>query len=49
MGMKNPGMKWQTARVALLLMVLATVLLLAFTVYQTPAMRFLLDGFKLCF
>jgi len=41
-------MKWHAARVALLLVVLATVLLLAFTLYQTPAMRFLLDGFKLC-
>ncbi len=41
-------MKWQTARLALLLMVLATVLLLAFTIYQTPAMRYFLDGFRLC-
>lgn len=41
-------MKWHAARMALLLIVLTTVLLLAFIVYQTPAMRFLLDGFRLC-
>jgi hypothetical protein len=41
-------MKWNRAGAALLLTLLATLALLAFTVYQTPAMRFLLDGFKLC-
>ncbi len=41
-------MKRHTARMALLLTVLAAVLILAFTIYQAPAMRFLLDGFKLC-
>lgn len=41
-------MKWHTARAVLLAVVLATVLLLAFTVYQTPAMQFFLDGFRLC-
>ena len=41
-------MKWHRVQMALLLMVIATVLLLAFTIYQTPATRFLLDGFKLC-
>ena len=41
-------MKWNRVRMALFLMVLATVLLLAFTIYQTPAMRYLLDGFRLC-
>ena len=41
-------MKWLNVRVLLLLMVLASMLVLAFTIYQTPAMRFLLDGFKVC-
>ncbi len=46
--MKISGIKWPRAPSAFLFIVLATVLLLAFTVYQTPAMRFLLDGFRLC-
>lgn len=41
-------MKWHTAGAGLLLMVLATVALLTFTLYQTPAMQYLLDGFRLC-
>lgn len=41
-------MKSRKAGALLLLTVLATVLLLAFVFYQTPAMRFLLNGFKLC-
>ena len=41
-------MKWHTAGAGLLLMVLATVALLAFTLYQTPAMEIFLDGFRLC-
>ena len=41
-------MKWHTAGAGLLLMLLASVALLAFTLYQTPAMRYLLDGFRLC-
>lgn len=41
-------MKCPAPRAALLVMVVAMLLILAFTVYQTPAMRFFLDGFKLC-
>jgi hypothetical protein len=41
-------MRWPAPRAALLVMVVAMLLVLAFTVYQTPTMRFFLDGFKLC-
>jgi hypothetical protein len=41
-------MKRRTAGVAALLTVMAAAALLAFILYQTPAMRFSLDGFKLC-